>query len=104
MENEKPMPLFNLGLCCITPGAFAGLTERRIPPSVFFDAHRYQQFSNELNVIHVRANFVNCSVPGPITSFFDVGVSILGHFVLELCVETSTNRKTTILKLKSETI
>ena len=104
MKNEKPMPLFKLGLCCVTPGAFAGLIERHIPPSVFFDAHQYQQFSNELSVIEVRASFGNCYGPGPITSFFDVGVSILWHLMLELCVETSIDRKTTILKLKSETI
>lgn len=104
MENEKPMPLFKLGLCCVTPGAFAGLADRHIPPAVFFDAHQHQQFLHEFNVSQVNASFFDCCGPGPITSFFYVRVAVMGHPVLELCVETSTDRKTTILKLKSETI
>lgn len=104
MENEKLIPLFKLGLCCVTPGAFAGLADRHIPPSVFFDAHQHQRFLHEFIVSQVKASFVYFYGAGPITSFFDVGVSILGHPVLELCVETSTDHNTTILKLKFEII
>lgn len=105
MSHFIPVPKFNLGTCCVTAEAFSALAGRRINPSQFFDAHQCTAPLNGTTRGNGLADVTGLDCSPQILSTFYVRASIDNHYPpIELCVETSADRKTTVLKLKNETI
>jgi hypothetical protein len=104
MNKFVPLPKFDLGICCVTPAAYAELARRHIGPYKLFDAHQSLHVSTATTAID-SARFVGLDGASPITTIFCVPASVFDRYpAVELCVETSPDGKTSILKLKHETI